>query len=246
MTFPHAESPHVERAPARLGPRRHCLFGVTILLVEDSRGVSEAVRLFAAESGARVRRADTLASAARHLATYRPNVVIVDLGLPDGDGLALIRHLSRAATPLRAIIAMSGHALTDWQAEAREAGARACLEKPIPSLRAFQECVLRVLPDAADWRAPASDELSLEGRASMRAAFDADLRRAHAMLAEAIRGSDRETIAYCAQFVSSVGEMLADPALSAAARATSGAGTGAAELIARLGDRIAIQARRAV
>ena len=39
--------------------------------------------------------------------------------------------------------------------------------------------------------------------------------------------------------------MLADPVLSAAARATSGAGTGAADLIARLGDRIATQARHA-
>ena len=195
----------VESAPARSGPRRHCLFGVTILLVEDSRGMSEAVRLFAAESGARVRRADSLASAARHLAIYRPNVVITDLGLPDGDGLALIRHLARAATPFRAIIAMSGHDLADWEGEARAAGAATCLEKPIPSLRAFQECVLSVLPDAAERRASGACELSLEGRASMRAAFDADLRRAHAMLAEAIRGSDRETIAYCAQFVGSVG-----------------------------------------
>ena len=40
--------------------RRQCLFAVTILLVEDSRSASEAIRLFAAESGARVRRADSL------------------------------------------------------------------------------------------------------------------------------------------------------------------------------------------
>ena len=46
------------RALGRL--RRQCLFAVTILLVEDSRSASEAIRLFAAESGARVRRADSL------------------------------------------------------------------------------------------------------------------------------------------------------------------------------------------
>jgi CheY-like chemotaxis protein len=222
------------------GPRRHCLFGVTILLVEDSRGASEALRLFAAESGARLRRADSLASAGRHLAIYRPNVVIVDLGLPDGDGLALVRHLAEAATPLRAIIAMSGHDGALWLPAARAAGAAACLEKPIPSLRAFQECVLSVLPDAAGRQGPRAGDLSLDGRASMRAAFDADLRRARDLLGEAVARADRETIAYCAQFVGSVGEMIADPELAAAARA-AGTGVGAGELMTRLDDRIAAQ-----
>ena len=53
------------RAPGSL--RRQCLFAVTILLVEDSRSASEAIRLYAAESGARVRRADSLHAASRHL-----------------------------------------------------------------------------------------------------------------------------------------------------------------------------------
>ena len=134
--------------------RRQCLFAVTILLVEDSRSASEAIRLYAAESGARVRRADSLHAASRHLAIYRPNVVMVDLGLPDGDGMALIRHLASASTPLGAIVALSGHERGAWQAEAIEAGAAACLEKPIASLRAFQECVLSVLPDAETRRGP--------------------------------------------------------------------------------------------
>ena len=83
--------PLAKRSPrsALGGLRRQCLFAVTILLVEDSRSASEAIRLFAAESGARVRRADSLHAASRHLAIYRPNVVMVDLGLPDGDGMAL-------------------------------------------------------------------------------------------------------------------------------------------------------------
>ena len=114
--------------------RRQCLFAVTILLVEDSRSASEAIRLYAAESGARVRRADSLHAASRHLAIYRPNVVMVDLGLPDGDGMALIRHLASASTPLGAIVALSGHERAAWQAEALQAGAAACLEKPIASL----------------------------------------------------------------------------------------------------------------
>lgn len=217
--------------------RRQCLFAVTILLVEDSRSASEAIRLYAAESGARVRRADSLNAASRHLAIYRPNVVMVDLGLPDGDGMALIRHLASASTPLEAIVALSGHERAAWQAEAVEAGAAACLEKPIASLRAFQECVLSVLPDAASRRRPVEREVMLTGRASVGAALDEDLRRARALLAEAVPAGDAETIAYCAQFLGSVGEMLGDRDLFAAARGAEAPG-GAARLAALLDGRL--------
>ena len=231
LTTPEAEL----RALGSL--RRQCLFAVTILLVEDSRSASEAIRLYAAESGARVRRADSLHAASRHLAIYRPSVVMVDLGLPDGDGMALIRHLASASTPLGAIVALSGHERGAWQAEATLAGAAACLEKPIASLRSFQECVLSVLPDAASRRRPDERELMLTGRASVGAALDEDLRRARALLTEAIPAADSETIAYCAQFLGSVGEMLGDRDLFAGARDT-GASGGAARLAALLDRRL--------
>jgi CheY-like chemotaxis protein len=217
--------------------RRQCLFAVTILLVEDSRSASEAIRLYAAESGARVRRADSLHAAGRHLAIYRPNVVVVDLGLPDGDGMALIRHLAAASTPIDAIVALSGYDRADWQGEAIEAGAAACLQKPIESLRAFQECILGVLPDAETRRRPDDRELALAGRASVLAALEDDLRRARALLADAVPAGDAETVAYCAQFLGSVGEMLADAELAAAARAAA-AGTGAARLAGLLDRRL--------
>jgi CheY-like chemotaxis protein len=211
-------NPELElRATASL--RRQCLFAVTILLVEDSRSASEAIRLYAAESGARVRRADSLHAASRHLAIYRPNVVMVDLGLPDGSGMELIGHLASASTPLGAIVALSGRERADWQGEAMAAGAAACLEKPIASLRAFQECVLSVLPDAETRRAPDERELALAGRASVGAALVEDMRRARALLGEALPAQDLETVAYCAQFLGSVGEMLGDAELAAAARA---------------------------
>ena len=237
MRDPLAEAEPSLRAA---GLRRQCLFAVTILLVEDSRSASEAVRLFAAESGARVRRADSLHAASRHLAIYRPNVVMVDIGLPDGDGLALVRHLASASTPISAIVALSGHERGSWQADALEAGAAACLEKPIPSLRAFQECVLSVLPDAETRRAPDDSDLALDGRASVRAALEEDLRRARALLAEALPAGDAETVAYCAQFVGSVGEMLGDRDLAAAARRAAEPAGGpllAAALAARIEAR---------
>eukprot|EP01031_Cornospumella_fuschlensis_P014764 gene14764-18040_t len=66
------------------------LQGVTILAVEDSRFACEALRLIARRAGARLRRAETMAAARDHLRVYRPDVVLIDLGLPDGRGDALI------------------------------------------------------------------------------------------------------------------------------------------------------------
>jgi CheY-like chemotaxis protein len=215
------------------GFRRQCLFAVTILLVEDSRSASEAIRLMAAESGARVRRADSLYAAARHLAIYRPNVVMVDLGLPDGDGMALIRHLGTATPPIGGVIALSGNDRSEWQAEALASGAAACLEKPIGGLRAFQDVILSVLPDA-ETRRPDGRDLTLAGRASVRAAFEEDLRRALSLLAVAVPGRDAETIAYCAQFLGSVGGMLGDAGLVATSVVP---GDGSA-LLAALGARL--------
>jgi CheY-like chemotaxis protein len=181
------------------------LFGVTILLIEDSRAASEALRLFAAESGARLRRADSLAAAHRHLAIFRPNVVIVDLGLPDGNGIALIEALARAPVPFEAVVATSGNEPGTWQAAALEAGAAACLEKPVPSLRAFQECLVALLPDRGPLRAVGA-EMRQDGGASLREALEADLRRALGLLEAAVPAGDVDTVAYVAQFLGSMGE----------------------------------------
>lgn len=223
------------------------LFGVTILLIEDSRAASEALRLFAAESGARLRRADSLASASRHLAVFRPNVVIVDLGLPDGSGLALIEALARAPVPYDAVVALSGAERGAWEAAARAAGAAACLEKPVASLRAFQECLLSLLPD----RGPlcCAEEEATGGAAeaaAIAAALEQDVARALSLLETAVPAGDTDTVAYCAQFLGSIGEGGAEAArLVGPGGAVPGEATsaemliGGAALIAALKRRLA-------
>ncbi len=227
-------SPSETETRLQAGYRRQCLFAVTILLVEDSRSASEAIRLMAAESGARVRRADSLHAAARHLAIYRPQVTVVDLGLPDGDGMALIRQLAAATPPYGGIVALSGQERFAWQAEALACGAAGCLEKPIPSLAAFQDAILRVLPDG-ETRRPDGRDLALAGRASVLSAYEEDLCRARSLLVDAVRMEDAETVAYCAQFLRSVAAVLGDEGLAAVA-ADPGAG---APLLAAIEARMA-------
>ena len=85
------------------------LRGVTVLAVEDSRFASDALRLMCRRLGARLRRAESLQAAASHLRLYRPDVVIVDLGLPDGRGEALIAEVV-ARKPRVVVLGMSGDA----------------------------------------------------------------------------------------------------------------------------------------
>lgn len=121
------------------------LLGTIILVVEDSRHACEGLRLICQRSGARIRRAESLASAQRHLRTYRPRIAVVDLGLPDGSGLQLIDQLAHAEPRIEGIIATSGDETLHQAALA--AGADVFLPKPISSISHFQQVVLELIPE---------------------------------------------------------------------------------------------------
>ena len=131
-------------APLRKPTAARPLLGLTILVVEDSRYASEAMRLLCLRSGARIRRADSLRAARRHLQIYRPSAVIVDLGLPDGSGLDLIAELDTAAPRVGVLLASSADDTA--KTAALDAGADGFLAKPIHTLSVFQDAVLSRLP----------------------------------------------------------------------------------------------------
>ncbi|MCA0921860.1 response regulator [Pseudooceanicola nanhaiensis] len=137
-------------SPAPTGDRP--LLGLTVLVVEDSRYASDAMRLLCLRSGARIRRADSLRAARRHLRVYRPSITIIDLGLPDGDGAELIADLARATPRVAVILATSGE--TQLRDEALAAGADGFLAKPMLSVMAFQDAILRHLPPEYHPRGP--------------------------------------------------------------------------------------------
>ena len=186
------------------------LRGVTVLAVEDSRFASEALRLMCQRSGARLRRAESLAAAHAHLRLYRPDVAIVDLGLPDGRGDALIRQLVLAARRPVVILGMSG--LASGRSLALAAGADGFLDKPIESLRVFQQALTGVTT-AAEADLPAPDRLALRD----------DLARAADRLAA---DPDAGTRRYLAGFVQGLARIAQDPALAAAAEECRASGAG--------------------
>lgn len=119
------------------------LLGLTVLVVEDSRFASEAMRLLCLRSGARIRRADSLFHANRHLAVYRPSAVIVDIGLPDGSRVDLIRDLAAARPRVDVLLGTSGD--PDGEMKAMKAGADGFLPKPLSSIGYFQSRILEHL-----------------------------------------------------------------------------------------------------
>lgn len=121
------------------------LQGVTILAVEDSRFACEALRLMARRAGARLRRAETIEAARGHLRVYRPDVVLVDLGLPDGRGEALIQQILHRQRRPPVVIGMSGN--PDGRATALAAGAAGFIDKPLENVAQLCRALRPLLPD---------------------------------------------------------------------------------------------------
>lgn len=190
------------------------LLGLTVLVVEDSRFACEAMRLLCLRSGARIRRADCLKSARRHLQVYRPTVLIIDLGLPDGSGLELINELSESHPRIEAIIAISGD--THLEAAAMSAGADGFIAKPITGIAVFQERVLSILPPERRPKGPRNLDTSDVSPDVL--AYQDDIAHVAGLLDS---GHTDRTLDYAAQFISGVARSASDTALEKAAKAVA-------------------------
>lgn len=194
--------------PFGTGPARP-LSGLTVLLVEDSRYASEAVRLMCLRLGARIRRADSICTARRHLQIYHPSVAIVDLGLPDGAGEDLIKALTSARPRIGVVLGISGD--SGGRDRALAAGADGFLAKPIAGLAAFQQAILSHLPPHHRTRPVLVTGATV---APDPLAEADDLRRAAALLDHR---TDAETLDYLLQFLTGLARVAGDATLGKAA-----------------------------
>ncbi|WP_299895377.1 response regulator [uncultured Ruegeria sp.] len=187
------------------------LLGQTILVVEDSRYACDAIRLMCLHSGARIRRADCLKSARRHLQIYRPSVILVDMGLPDGSGADLIAELADATPRISVIMGLSGDDASEDVALA--AGADGFLSKPLKSMSYFQKSILERLPE--DRRPCGLHAVRDEIIHPDPLAYQDDM----AHIADVLAGpNDHRTLDYAAQFLQGVAREADDRPLAEAAR----------------------------
>jgi CheY-like chemotaxis protein len=201
----------VQPRPTRARP----LLGLTVLVVEDSRYSSEALRQMCLRSGARIRRADSVASAMRHLNVYRPSVSIIDLGLPDGSGLDLIRSMRDARTPVPILLGTSGAEREASALSCAKAGADGFLPKPVPSVAAFQAAILDHLPAALRPNGPR--DAALESVSPDPVALREDLSHALELLS-----LDSPPLGYLRRFLIGLARTSDDKTLECSAQAMDG------------------------
>ena len=197
------DSPEIDWTRPKHTVRRP-LLGITILLVEDSLYCSEAMRLLSIRSGARLRRADSVKSARRHLRIYRPDVMLVDIGLPDGSGLEIIREFSQKTSQLSPIIATSGNSGGNTREDALKAGALFFIEKPSADLASFQQTLLAALPEEIK---PLGFVPRLAGACvtpDVQALKD-DLDHIDQLMNDCLAENDLSILTYVAQFLGSLG-----------------------------------------
>jgi two-component system KDP operon response regulator KdpE len=100
----------------------------TILVVEDEPEIRRFLRSALGAEGYRVVEAETGARGAIEAGTHKPDLAIVDLGLPDMDGVELIRRI-RAWSPMPLVV-LSARAREQAKVEALDAGADDYVTKP--------------------------------------------------------------------------------------------------------------------
>src|SRR3990167_1391289 len=102
-----------------------------ILVVDDEHGIRDLLWEILNDEGHNVELAENAAQARATRLRERPDLVLLDIWMPDTDGVTLLKEWSSTGALTMPVIMMSGHATIDTAVEATKIGALAFLEKPV-------------------------------------------------------------------------------------------------------------------
>jgi two-component system, NtrC family, nitrogen regulation response regulator NtrX len=102
-----------------------------ILVVDDEVGIRELLSEILRDEGYQVRLAENAGQARAQRAQARPDLVLLDIWMPDTDGITLLREWASSGLLTMPVVMMSGHGTIDTAVEATRIGAFDFLEKPI-------------------------------------------------------------------------------------------------------------------
>src|SRR5258706_64555 len=116
----------------RCGPmaRKGCLVA-QILVVDDEVGIRELLSEILEDEGHQVALAESAGDARRIRERSRPDLVLLDIWMPDTDGITLLKEWAASGQLNMPVIMMSGHGTIETAVEATRIGALDFLEKPI-------------------------------------------------------------------------------------------------------------------
>jgi DNA-binding NtrC family response regulator len=121
----------------------------TILVVDDELGIRGLLSEILSDEGHTVELAENAAQARAARERLRPDLVLLDIWMPDVDGITLLKEWGGAGLLTMPVVMMSGHGTIDTAVEATKHGAMAFLEKPITLqklLRAVDQALQRSAP----------------------------------------------------------------------------------------------------
>ena len=99
-----------------------------VLIIEDDPAVCALLRNYLKDSAFRLVEANSAHDGLNAIIEKRPDIIILDLGLPDGDGIQLVKSIREwSRTP---ILIMSGRVVDEDKVEALDAGADDYITKP--------------------------------------------------------------------------------------------------------------------
>lgn len=132
-----------------------------ILVVDDEPGIRELMQEILEEEGYEVRLAENGATARSALEDKVPDLVLLDIWMPDVDGVTLLKEWKTQGRLTMPVVMMSGHGTVHTAVEATRLGAFDYLEKPI-AYKHLLETVKKAM-DARPSRPTTSGDLSALG-----------------------------------------------------------------------------------
>lgn len=124
----------------------------TILVVDDELGIRALLSEILTDEGHSVELAENAAQARACRERVRLDLVLLDIWMPDVDGITLLKEWGAASQLTMPVVMMSGHGTIDTAVEATKFGAMAFLEKPITLqklLRAVEQALAKPVPRPA-------------------------------------------------------------------------------------------------
>ncbi|CAB3674851.1 Protein-glutamate methylesterase/protein-glutamine glutaminase [Achromobacter deleyi] len=142
-----------------------------ILVVDDEVGIRELLSEILYDEGHTVELAENAAQARAARLRMRPDLVLLDIWMPDTDGVSLLKEWGSQGLLDMPVIMMSGHATIDTAVEATRIGAMDFLEKPIT----LQRLLKTVAAGLARGRAPHPTPAAAPAMASAAVALEDEL-----------------------------------------------------------------------
>lgn len=128
-----------------------------ILVVDDELGIRDLLQEILDDEGHVVELAENASQARAARNKAEPDLVLLDIWMPDTDGISLLKEWSSAGQLTMPVIMMSGHATIDTAVEATKIGAQTFLEKPI-TLKKLLQAVNETLNRASVAKQLAAEE----------------------------------------------------------------------------------------